>query len=186
MSVEYCVEKFDHAQRQRSSSRRRTASRAAGGTAFHVDTMARTATVASAGRASGSRTRQKNPNVLQPSIRRRPRAPTGCSEERPQDDDRQRQRERRLRQGDAQRVARQPKLTDQDVQRQDRDGGREQQPEREQRVERAPGRGTRIGRRRTRPAPRTGHRQTTRCGDEHAVAALAPERLRVSPKRTSV
>ena len=37
--------------------------------AFQLPTMARTATVASAGRESGSATRQKKPNVLQPSMR---------------------------------------------------------------------------------------------------------------------
>ena len=57
-------------------------------------------------------------------------------EERPQDDDRERQRERRLGQRHAERVAGQPDVPEQDEQRQDRDGGREQQPEHEQREQR--------------------------------------------------
>ena len=107
--------------------------------AFQVLTIARTLTVASAGRASGSRTRQKNPNVLQPSIlaassssagmllkngrrmmivRGSPKAASGSATPRKFPDS--------------------PRSADQDVQRQDRDGRREEQPEHEQRVDRLP------------------------------------------------
>ena len=48
-------------------------------------------------------------------------------EEGPQDDDRQRQPERRLGQGDPERVVEQPEVPDEDEQRQDRDRRREQQ-----------------------------------------------------------
>ena len=107
-------------------------------------TMASTLTVASAGRASGSSTRQKNPNELQPSIRAASSSSVGML----------RKNGRRItivsgrakRPGAARRRAgcRQPELADEDVQRQDRDGGREQQAEHEQRVERPRGPGTAI------------------------------------------
>ena len=135
MSAEYCVEKFvtprgnvqwsgleDH-QRQQEL--------------FQLKTMARTATVARAGRDIGSSTRQKNPNWPQPSMRGRVlQLDRDRPEERPQDDDRQRQPERRLRQGDAERVVEKAQLPDQDEQRQDRDRDREQQAEHEQREQR--------------------------------------------------
>ena len=110
---------------------------AAAGTRSRWSTMASTLTVARAGRDSGSRTRQKNPNEPQPSIARGVlELDRDAPEERPQDDDRERQPEGRLRAGRPRAGCRQPEVADQDEQRQDRDGGREQQPEREQRVQR--------------------------------------------------
>ena len=105
-SDEYCVEKFMDPERQRPLVRaveddERQQERVPG-----RHDQASTLTVASAGRESGRRTRQKKPNELQPSIaggvlELRRDAP----EERAQDDDRERQREGGLRQRDAERVA---------------------------------------------------------------------------------
>ena len=97
-------------------------------------------------------------------------------EERSHDDDGDRQPERRLRQGDPERVAEQPDLAQHDEQRQDGHGHREQQPEREQAVdelaalERVAGDdvgGERGGRQ---------HDEHGEQGDDRAVADLAPER----------
>ena len=124
---------------------------------FQLTTMASTATVARTGRDSGSRIRQKNPNGPQPSIAAASSSSFGMLRK----NGRrmmivERQRERRLGQGEPERVVEQPEVADEDEQRQDRDRHREQQAQREQRVQRPRGRGTRGGRTRTPPAPRTG------------------------------
>ena len=100
-------------------------------------TTARIATVISAGRESGSSTRQKKPNREQPSIAAASSSSTGTA----------RMNGRRITivsgspnaasgsatpSGDVE----QAELADQEVQRQDRHGDREQQPEREEHVER--------------------------------------------------
>ena len=98
-------------------------------------------TVASAGRESGSRTRQKKPKRLQPSMAAASSSSAGMlAEERSQDDDRERDAEGRLRQGHAEGVVQETDRPEQDVQRQDRDGGREQQAQREQHEECLPAR----------------------------------------------
>ena len=112
--------------------------------AFQLVTNARIATVISAGRDSGSRIRQKKPSRVQPSIAAASSSSAGiAAHERPQDDDRDRQPERRLGQRHAERVVEQPERADQDVQRQDRHADREQQPQREERVHRLAARETR-------------------------------------------
>ena len=123
--------------------------------AFQLETSARTLTVTRAGLDSGSSTRKKNPSEPQPSIAAASSSSRDGPEERPQDDDRERQPEGGLGQRQAERVARQPDVADQDVQRQDRDGGREEQPEREQRVDRLAAPEPRSGRTRTPRADRS-------------------------------
>ncbi len=61
---------------------------------FQLVTKAKMATVVSAGIESGSSTRQKNPSLLVPSMTAASSSSPGiCAHERPQDDDRDRQRE---------------------------------------------------------------------------------------------
>ena len=90
--------------------------------AFQLPTTASTATVARAGRESGSRIRQKNPNVLQPSMAAASSSSRGdAPEERPQDDDRHGRPKAACGQGHPERVVEQAERPDEDVQRQDRD-----------------------------------------------------------------
>ena len=97
----------------------------------------RMVTVTSAGCDSGTRTRRKNPNRLQPSIAAASSSSAGIA--------RMNGRrmmivigiaERRLRQRDAEQRLEQAELAQQEVERQRGDGDREEQPEREEGEER--------------------------------------------------
>ena len=143
---------------------------------FQLATSASTETVASAGRAIGSRIRQKKPNALQPSsVAASSISPGIARKNAAQDDDRHRQPERGLRQDHAERVVQQAEGAQQDEQRQDRHREREHQPdgeEREQQLpapEGEPGEDERGQRRRADDQERGGHR------DERAVGERPPE-----------
>ena len=124
--------------------------------------MARTLTVARAGRESGSSTRQKNPNGPQPSMRAASSSSVGML--------RKNGRRMTIVSGSPKAacgiatpsgLSDSPSLAEQDVQRQDRDGDREQQAEHEQRVHasrpgnRDPGEHERRERRAQRPMTTT-------------------------------
>ena len=187
MSAVYCVEKLVTPSGSVQFDSGRTAPPAAAGTAFQLPTMASTATVASTGRDSGSRIRQKKPNGPQPSIGAASSSSVGML--------RKNGRRMMIVSGSPNAAwgrATPSGLSSSPRSRTRMNSGRiatatgNSRPEREQRVQRPRGPGRRSGRRRTPPAPRTGRPATVdEPRDQHAVAELAPERRRRRGSRCS-